>query len=80
LEHHPEFATLWNACDVEFQPSPEDYFRESPSELKHPDVGLIHFYRISVPLVGSKYVLTMFSPAGAISTKKFEQLSSLRGA
>jgi len=77
LSNHPNFETLWNACDVELQPSPEDYFRDQPWGLQHPDVGLIHFYRISMALPGSKRVLTMFSPADEISSKKFEQLSSL---
>ena len=76
LNNHPDFAALWNACDVELQPSPEDYFRGQPWELRHPDLGLIRFHRISIALPSSKHVLTMFSPADEISSKKFAQLSS----
>jgi len=77
LNNHPDFATLWNACDVELQPSPEDYFRDQPWELRHPDLGLIRFYRISMALPGSKHALTVFSPADEITSKTFEQVSSL---
>jgi len=77
LSDDPDFATLWNAYEVELQPSPEDYFRDQPWELQHPDLGQIRFYRISMALPGSKRVLTMCSPADESTGKKFELLSSL---
>ena len=77
LNNHPDFATLWNACSVELQPSPEDYFREQPWELRHPQHGPIRFYRIGVALPFSKHVLTMFSPADDNTGRQFARLSSL---
>ena len=77
LNDHPGFAGLWNACDVELQPSPQDYFREEPWEVQHPKVGLIRFHRISMSVpCSNQSVLKMISPADDMTRKKFQHLSS----
>jgi len=77
LSSHPDFASLWNTCDVQLQPSPEDFFREEPLEMQHPDVGLLQFHVIAVALPNcNQCALVMFSPSNDITSKKFQQLSS----
>ena len=76
LSSHPDFASLWNTCDVQLQPSPEDFFRKEPLEMQHPDVGLLQFHVIAVALPNcNQCALVMFSPSNDITSKKFKQLS-----
>jgi transcriptional regulator with XRE-family HTH domain len=76
LSSHASFANLWTAGDVQLNPSPEEYFRDAPWELTHPDVGNLRVHRIGVsPPTRKQWVLTMFTPSDAETGRKFAHLA-----
>jgi transcriptional regulator with XRE-family HTH domain len=76
LSVHAFFANLWMTCDVQLNPSPEEYFREAPWELSHPGVGHLRVHRIGIcPPTRKPWVLTIFSPSDAETRRKFSHLA-----
>jgi transcriptional regulator with XRE-family HTH domain len=76
LSGHAFFANLWMTCDVEMNPSPEEYFRDAPWELAHPIVGRLLVHRIGIcPPTQRRWVLTIFSPSDGETRRKFAHLA-----
>lgn len=81
LSAHASFADMWTTYDVQLNPSPEEYFREAPWVLAHPDVGHLRVHRIGVsPPTRKQWVLTMFTPSDAETERKFAHLVKRRNA
>jgi transcriptional regulator with XRE-family HTH domain len=76
LADHPSFATTWMTCDVQMNPSPEEYFRDEPLELAHHGAGSLRVHRIGVCLpTRQQLALTIFSPSDADTQQKFTRLA-----
>jgi transcriptional regulator with XRE-family HTH domain len=76
LSEHPFFASLWTKYDVQLKPSPEEYFREEPWELRNHAVGQLRVHRLGVCLpTQNQRMLTIFSPSDAETMRKFAHLT-----
>lgn len=76
LSGHAFFANLWTTYDVQLNPSPEEYFREEPWELKNRSVGSLLVHRIGIGLPRrNQWMLTIFSPSDADTRRKFARLA-----
>jgi transcriptional regulator with XRE-family HTH domain len=70
-----DFARIWGAYDVCVSPSPDEFFREEPWKLVHPDVGLMRIHRVAMAIPARvDRTLVMCSAADAETPYKFRTL------
>jgi transcriptional regulator with XRE-family HTH domain len=71
-----DFARIWGAYDVRVSPSPDEFFREEPWQLAHPDVGLVRIHRLAMAIPARvDRTLVMCSAADAETSCKFRTLA-----
>lgn len=75
LMEHPLFAEAWGANEVHLTPSPTEYFREEPWELRHREIGQLRVHRLALPVPKPKqWSIVIFSPADAQTEETFAKI------
>ncbi len=71
----PDFERLWDAYDVRFRPSPDEFFRQEPWDIAHPDVGMLRIHRLAT-VIPTRFerTLVLCTPADAETSAKFSDL------